>query len=83
MIFPILTYDTESESSTITVNQNILKYILFIQSKDDEFFRETIFLMSFDIHCNGKNNFPSHLMNVSEYASLTFSSNQALAKEFF
>ena len=50
MISPILTYDTESESSAITVNQNILKYILFIQSKDYEFFRETIFLMSFDIH---------------------------------
>ena len=83
MISPILTYDTESESSAITVNQNILKYILFVQSKDYEFFRETIFLMSFDIHCNGKNNFPSHLMNVSEYASLNFSSNQALAKEFF
>ena len=83
MIFPILTYDTESESSTITVNQNILKYILFIQSKDDEFFRETIFLMLFDIHCNGKNNFPSHLMKMSEYVNLTFSSNQALAKEFF
>ena len=40
-------------------------------------------LMLFDIHFNGKNNFPSHLMNMSEYADLTFSSNQALAKEFF
>ena len=39
--------------------------------------------MLFEIHCNGKNNFPSHLMNMSQYADLTFSSNQALAKEFF
>ena len=83
MISPILSYNTESESSTITVNQNILNYILFIRSKDDEFFRETIFLMSFDIHCKGKNNFPSHSMNMSEYVNLTFSSNQALAKVFF
>ena len=42
-----------------------------------------MFLMLFDIHFNGKNNFPSHLMKMSEYADLTFRSNQALAKEFF
>ena len=26
--------------------------------------------MSFDLHCNGKNSFHSHLMNMSEYFKL-------------
>ena len=38
MISPILTFDTESECSTITINQNILQCILYIQSKDEESF---------------------------------------------
>ena len=29
-----------------------------------------LFLMSFDLHCNGKNSFHSHLMNMSEYFKL-------------
>ena len=43
MISPILTYNTESESSAITINQNILKYILYIQSKDEESFVKQCF----------------------------------------
>ena len=33
------------------------KYILYIQSKDEESLVKQEFLMSFDLHCNGKNNF--------------------------
>ena len=29
-----------------------------------------LFLMSFDLYCNGKNSFHSHLMNMSEYFKL-------------
>ena len=54
----------------ITINQNILKYILYIQSKGDESFVKQAFLISFDLHCNGKNSFHSHLMNMSEYFKL-------------
>ena len=54
----------------ITINQKILKYILYIQSKDDESLVKQAFLMSFDLHCNGKNSFHSHLMNMSEYFKL-------------
>ena len=48
----------------------ILKYILYIQSKDEESFVKIVFLMSFDLHCNGKNSFHSHLVNMSEYFKL-------------
>ena len=51
----------------ITINQRILKYILYIQSKDEESLVEQVFLMSFDLHCNGNNSFHSHFMNMSEY----------------
>ena len=52
----------------ITISQKILKYILYkiIQSKDEESFVKQAFLISFDLHCNGKNNFHSHLMNTVE-----------------
>ena len=49
MISPILSHNTENESSAITVNQNILNYILFIQYKDDEFFRETILSLNLSV----------------------------------
>ena len=51
----------------ITINQKILKYILYIQFKGAESFVKQAFLISFDLHCNGKNSFHSHLMNMSEY----------------
>ena len=55
---------------SITINQKILKYILYIQSEDEES-RQTSLLMPFDlVHCNGKNSFRSHLMNMSEYFKL-------------
>ena len=50
----------------ITINQENLKYVLYIQSKDEESFVKQAFLISFDLHCNGKNSFHSHLMNMSE-----------------
>ena len=39
-------------------------------SKDEESLVKQAFLMSFDLHCNGKNSFHSHLMNMSEYFKL-------------
>ena len=39
-------------------------------SKDEESLVKQAFLMSFDLHCNGKNSFHSHLMNMSEYFQL-------------
>ena len=55
----------------ITINQKILKYILYIQSKDEESFNKRAFLKSFDLHCNDKNSVHSHLMNMSEYFKLS------------
>ena len=47
----------------IAINQKILKYILFIQSKDEEsLVKQAFFKMSFDLHCNGKNSLRSHLI---------------------
>ena len=54
----------------ITINQKILKYILYIQSKDEESLVKQASLMSFDLNCNGKNSLHSHLMNMSEYFKL-------------
>ena len=54
----------------ITINQKILKYILYIQSKDEESLVKQAFLMTFDLHCNGKKSFHSHLMNMSVYFKL-------------
>ena len=49
----------------------IVLYLLqHIQSKDEESFVKQAFLISFDLHCNGKNSFLSHLMNMSEYFKL-------------
>ena len=42
----------------------------YIQSKDEESCVKQALLISFDLHCNGKNSFHSHLMNVSEYFKL-------------
>ena len=36
----------------ITINPKILKYILYIQSKDEESLVKQAFLMSIDLHCN-------------------------------
>ena len=54
----------------ITSNQKIVKYILHIQSKGEESLVKQTFLVSFDLHCNGKNSFHSYLMNMSEYFKL-------------
>ena len=54
----------------ITINQKILKYILYIHSKGEESFVKQAFLISLDLHCNDKNSFHSHLMNMSEYFKL-------------
>ena len=43
---------------------------MYIQSKDEESLVKQAFLISFDLHCNGKNSFHSHLMNMSEYFKL-------------
>ena len=51
----------------VTINKKILKYILYIQSKGEESFVKKSFLISFDLHYNGKNSLHSHLMNMSEY----------------
>ena len=54
----------------ITINQKILKYLLYIQSKLEESLVKQAFFMSFGLHCNGKNSFHSHLMNMLEYFKL-------------
>ena len=62
---------TWSLTLNITINQNILSYILYIKSKDEESFVKQSFLMSFDLYCNGKSSFHSYLMEMSEYFNLT------------
>ena len=42
-----------------------------MQSKDEESLVKQALLMSFNLHCNGKNSFHSHLMNKSEYFKLS------------
>ena len=56
----------------ITINQKILKYILYTQAKAEESLVKQAFLMLFDIHCNGKNSFHSYLMNMSILNTLSF-----------
>ena len=43
---------------------------MYIQSKNEDSLVKQAFLMSFDLHCNGKNSFHSHLMNMSEHFKL-------------
>ena len=54
----------------ITIDQKIFKYILYSQSTRNVSFVKQSFLMSFDLHCNGKNSFHFHLMDMSEYFNL-------------
>ena len=51
----------------LTINHKILKYVLYIQCKDEESVVKQAFLISFDLHCSDKNSFHSHLMNMSEH----------------
>ena len=64
----------------ITINQKILKYILYkiIQYKDKESFVKQAFLIAFDLHCNGKNSFHSHLINMSKYFKLPYFNSDLL-----
>ena len=55
---------------SITITQKLLNYILHIQSKTEDSFVFQTFLMSFDLHSNGKSSFQSHLMKISEYFNL-------------
>ena len=55
---------------SITITQKLLNYILYIQSKTEDSFVKQTFLMSFDLHSNGKSSFHSHLMKISEYFNL-------------
>ena len=61
---------TWSLTLNITINQNILNYILYIKSKDEESFVKQSFLKSCDLYRNGKSSFHSHLMEMSEYFNL-------------
>ena len=54
---------------SITITQKLLNYI-YIQSKTEGSFVEETFLMSFDLHSNGKSSFHSHLMKISEYFNI-------------
>ena len=55
----------------IAINQKILNYILYIQSKNQDSFVKQSFLMSFDLHSSGKNSFHSNLMKMTDYFNLT------------
>ena len=61
---------TWSLTLNITINQNILNYILYIKSKDEESFVKQSFLKSGYLYRNGKSSFHSHLMEMSEYFNL-------------
>ena len=52
----------------ITINQKILKYILYIQSKDEKSFVKQAFLMSSDLHFNDKNG--SAPLSFNEYVRI-------------
>ena len=61
----------------ITINQKILKYILYIQSKDEQSLVKQAFLMSFDLHCNGKKkNFNRDLLDIAMVKSYVSSMKQ-------
>ena len=46
-------------------SKNSQIHFVSFQSKDEESFVKQSFLMSFDLHCNGKNSFYFHLLNMS------------------
>ena len=50
--------------------KKILIFILYIKSKDEASFVKQSFLMLFDLYCDGKSSFHSHLMEMSEYFNL-------------
>ena len=58
--------------SSITITQKLLNYI-YIQSKTEDSFVEQTFLMSFDLHSNGKVDFTPiswRYQNISTYLTL-------------
>ena len=51
--------------------KKILIFILYIKSKDEASFVKQSFLMLFDLYCDGKSSFHSHLMKLSEYFNIS------------
>ena len=63
-----------AELGRFPLNHELLSIKKFsnIQSNDEESLVKQAFLMSFDLHCYGKNSFHSHSMNMSEYFKLPY-----------
>ena len=52
------------------INQNILNYILYLLSNDDDSVLKQIFLMPLDLYSSGKSSFYSNLVRISEFYNL-------------
>ena len=60
---------------TFDINKRILKYISYLQNKDQNSFVVQSLIMSIDLHCNGKNSFYSNLINMLNYYDISFNFN--------
>ena len=49
---------------TFDINKRILKYVSYLQNKDQNSIVVQSLIMSIDLHCNGKNSFYSNLLNM-------------------
>ena len=57
------------------LNKRILKYISYLQNKDQNSFVVQSLIMSIDLHGNGKNSFYSNLINMLNYFDISFNFN--------
>ena len=60
---------------TFDINKRILKYISYLQNKDQNSFVVQSLIMSIDLHGNGKNSFYSNLINMLNYYDISFNFN--------
>ena len=60
---------------TFDINKRILKYISYLQNKDQNSFVVQSLIMSIDLHCNGKNSFYSSVINMLNYYDIPFNFN--------
>ena len=60
---------------TFDINKRILKYISYLQNKDQNSFVVQSLIMSIDLNGNGKNSFYSNLINMLNYYDISFNFN--------
>ena len=59
----------------LDINKRILKYISYLQSKEQSSLVIQSFLMSIDLHRNGKTSFYTNLKKILDYYNISFNFN--------